>query len=159
MHATVLYRRNRLVEANGFDESLPRCEDYDLYLRLAQKFQIAGHPVTVAEYRWHDRNMSRDHHKMLRTILAVFDRHESRVGTDAAALAAIRQGRAIMKEYYVSAMLEDVRHKWRSPRALPTVLNTLFRSILWSPRVFNRLILHGFRLIVSKAPGYLVKGW
>lgn len=54
MHATVLYRRNRLVEANGFDESLPRCEDYDLYLRLAQKFQIAGHPVTVAEYRWHD---------------------------------------------------------------------------------------------------------
>ena len=40
MHATVLYRRDCLMEVGGFNEALRRCEDYDLYLRIAQKYLI-----------------------------------------------------------------------------------------------------------------------
>ncbi|MGA3223604.1 MAG: glycosyltransferase, partial [Acidobacteriaceae bacterium] len=71
MHATVLYRRDILLAEGGFDEVLRRCEDYDVYLRLARKYSVASHPDIVAEYRWHGRNMSRDTAGMLRAVLAV----------------------------------------------------------------------------------------
>src|SRR5438270_3013933 len=40
MHATALYRREVLLALGGFDEGLPRCEDYDLYLRIALSYRI-----------------------------------------------------------------------------------------------------------------------
>src|SRR5258707_9317884 len=52
MHATALYRREVLLTLGGFDEDLRRCEDYDLYLRLARSHRIASHPEIIAEYRW-----------------------------------------------------------------------------------------------------------
>ena len=42
MHATVLYRRDRLVEVNGFDQRVRRCEDYDMYIRLAHQYPVAS---------------------------------------------------------------------------------------------------------------------
>ena len=71
MHATVLYRRDCLTEVGGFDETLRRCEDYDLYLRIAQRYPISSHGAIVAEYRKHDHNMSADAASMLQTMLAV----------------------------------------------------------------------------------------
>src|ERR1035437_8563776 len=35
MSATVLYRRKCLVEEGGFDETEQKCEDYELYIRMA----------------------------------------------------------------------------------------------------------------------------
>jgi glycosyltransferase involved in cell wall biosynthesis len=37
MHATVMYRRQTLEGTGGFETTLPACEDYDLYLRIARK--------------------------------------------------------------------------------------------------------------------------
>src|ERR1700723_279677 len=71
MHATVLYRRDILLAEGGFDEGLRRCEDYDVYLRLARKYPVASHPEIVAEHRWHGRNISRDTARMLRAVLFV----------------------------------------------------------------------------------------
>ena len=39
MHGTVMYRRDILLALGGFDEGLSRCEDYDVYLRLAQSIR------------------------------------------------------------------------------------------------------------------------
>jgi SAM-dependent methyltransferase len=75
MHATVLYRREVLVALGGFDEGLRRCEDYDLYLRIARSYPIASHPEIIAEYRWHGHNMSSNAKEMLRAALAVHGRH------------------------------------------------------------------------------------
>jgi glycosyltransferase involved in cell wall biosynthesis len=69
MHATVMYWRERLEEIGGFDMGLRRCEDYDVYLRMAQAYSIASHPGIVAEYRIHGRNMSTDQGDMLRWVL------------------------------------------------------------------------------------------
>jgi glycosyltransferase involved in cell wall biosynthesis len=60
MHATVLYDRERIVACGGFNETLRRCEDYDLYLRLSLKHPVACHPTLTAYYRWHGGNMSAD---------------------------------------------------------------------------------------------------
>jgi glycosyltransferase involved in cell wall biosynthesis len=104
MHATVLYRRDILLAEGGFDEVLRRCEDYDVYLRLARKYSVASHPDIVAEYRWHGRNMSRDTAGMLRAVLAVHDRHRKQTG---ARKQAWRAGRRDWKSWYKNGQRES----------------------------------------------------
>jgi SAM-dependent methyltransferase len=105
MHATVLYRRDVLLAVGGFDEVLRRCEDYDVYLRLARTYSIASHPKIVAEYRWHGGNMSRDTTSMLRAALEVHDRHREQTG---ARERAWRTGRSAWKSWYTSGQ----QKKW-----------------------------------------------
>src|SRR5260221_8478869 len=40
MHATV-YNRRHLCDVGGFDASLPRCEDYDVYFRMTARYRLA----------------------------------------------------------------------------------------------------------------------
>jgi glycosyltransferase involved in cell wall biosynthesis len=60
--SSALIRRSLLLEVGGFDESLPACEDYDLWLRLC-----ARHPVLlvdeplVVKYGGHADQLSRKH--------------------------------------------------------------------------------------------------
>ena len=105
MNAAVLYRRDILLAVGGFDEALRLCEDYDIYLRLARKYPVASHPEIVAEYRWHGRNVSRNTANMLRTVLAVHDRHREQTG---AREQAFRTGRRAWKSWYRI----DQRESW-----------------------------------------------
>jgi glycosyltransferase involved in cell wall biosynthesis/SAM-dependent methyltransferase len=73
MHATVVYRRDNLVEIGGFDEKLRACEDYELFLRITKSSSISSHDKLVAEYRKHGRNMSLNSPMMLSTALKVLD--------------------------------------------------------------------------------------
>ena len=65
----VLFRRDCLLALQGFDEALRRCEDHDLYLRVAQRYPIACHQTIIAEYRKHDQAMSNDYVEMLKVGL------------------------------------------------------------------------------------------
>jgi hypothetical protein len=103
MHGTVMYRRQALLEAGGFDETLRRCEDYDLYLRMARRFPIAGYADRVAEYRLHGANMSADHAAMLRSALAVHARYQP-AADDARAQAAWHAGRRGWRRNYAGEM-------------------------------------------------------
>jgi SAM-dependent methyltransferase len=102
MHATALYRREVLLSLGGFDEELRRCEDYDLYLRLARSHRIASHPEIIAEYRWHGGNVSKDRGEMLRAVLAVLDRHR---GKTRAHRKAWRTGQRNWKDWYETGQL------------------------------------------------------
>jgi glycosyltransferase involved in cell wall biosynthesis len=66
MHATVLYDRRKLLDVDGFDTSLRRCEDYDMYLRMARHYSVGTHAEVVALYRKHDTNMSKNLREQLR---------------------------------------------------------------------------------------------
>ncbi len=103
MHGTVMYRRDALLEAGGFDETLRRCEDYDVFLRMTRRFPIAGYADRVAEYRRHGANMSGDHTAMLRSALAVHDRHRP-ASDDARGQAAWRAGRRGWRRNYAEEM-------------------------------------------------------
>ena len=102
MHATVLYSRDALLQAGGFDAGLRRCEDYDVYLRLARDGRIASHPGLVAEYRWHGSNMSHDHGAMLHTVLAVHRRHRAAAAAHPDTRLAWREGRRNWISYYAA---------------------------------------------------------
>src|SRR5207237_6758351 len=100
MHATVMYRREPIVAEGGFDETLRACEDYDLYLRLAQKFPAHQHDALIAEYVRHEENMSNDVALMLPTVLAVLRRQWPRAKADAALIRAYHDGMGAWKDSY-----------------------------------------------------------
>jgi O-antigen biosynthesis protein len=50
--STVLARRAGLEAAGGFDESLPRVQDWDLWLRLGERGGIAIVPEVLVDRRW-----------------------------------------------------------------------------------------------------------
>jgi glycosyltransferase involved in cell wall biosynthesis len=70
-------RRQVVVDAGGFDESLPRCEDYDLWLRiLYQGGQMAYQNRVLGRYRFRPGSMSQDTMKVLGALLAIYKKSE-----------------------------------------------------------------------------------
>lgn len=100
MHGTVLYDRAILAWAGGFDTGLAKCEDYDVYLRLAQDHTIGHHCGTVAEYRIHGANMSGNSRSMLQWVETVRARHARVARGNPAHARAWAQGGRIWREYY-----------------------------------------------------------
>lgn len=101
MHATVTYRRQLLLDEGGFDVELPRCEDYDAYLRLSARFPVSSHQGLAAYYRRHDQSMSRHLPTMRRWALAVQGRHEQRA-REAGLSADWEAGRVALHNQYAS---------------------------------------------------------
>lgn len=151
MHATVLYRRDCLMEVGGFNEALRRCEDYDLYLRIAQKYLISSHEAIVAEYRLHSENMSADAVAMLRAALSVLDHHKSRIIVGAPERAALREGRASVRNYYASRMLDPLSAQARASRGIGAAVKGLIQATWWSPRTVVRRLWTRVRKVLPPA--------
>lgn len=117
MHATVIYDRQKLCDIGGFDVSLPRCEDYDVYFRMAARHRIRSHPEVVALYRWHGQNMSADPSVMLKWVLRINDRQRPRtLGTPLLEEDRLL-GRRIWVRYYGDEIAVDLRRNWHSKDA------------------------------------------
>jgi glycosyltransferase involved in cell wall biosynthesis len=137
MQATALFRRDVLMEVGGYDEQLERAEDYDLYLRIAQKHDVVAYPAIVAEYRWHGGNTSGNPAKMLRATLDVLAKHERRINRGAAEQLALQEGRAIWKDHYAWLMIEASRRSLPSPKSLLL----LGYAMTVSPRTVGRNVM------------------
>lgn len=70
-----LVRRSALVEINGWDESLPSCQDWDLWLRLSKVGSFDIVPACLAEiYQDGKERISKDAHALAEGHRIVFDR-------------------------------------------------------------------------------------
>lgn len=82
MHAAVMYRRE-VFDTFLFDETLPACEDYDFYLRIAKRYPVFSHNEKLAAYRIHPDNLSKNIGMMLKQVKAVLrknaDLHDKKV--------------------------------------------------------------------------------
>lgn len=117
MHATVIYDRQKLCDIGAFDASLPRCEDYDVYFRMAAKYPVRSHSEVVALYRWHGQNMSADPSVMLKWVLRINDRQRSRtIGTPMLEDERLL-GRRVWVRYYKDEIVGDLRRGWYSKEA------------------------------------------
>ena len=76
MIATVLFQR-WVFDSFLYDTSLPVCEDYDLYLKIARLYPIMQHPALIAVYRKHSSNMSANANLMLTTTLSILSKQKS----------------------------------------------------------------------------------
>lgn len=53
-----LFRKSSLEGVGGFDENI-RYEDYDLLLRMSQKYEFRADPIVLTKYRVHSRNFEK----------------------------------------------------------------------------------------------------
>lgn len=133
MHATVMYDTAALRDAGGFDASLPRCEDYDLYFRIARTQPIASHRTVVAHYRWHGDNMSADHATMLDWVLRINDRQKPHTQSNPKLEAARIEGRRIWRRYYATRHAEDLRSRWQQQRKVLPTMRQAITTMTFAP--------------------------
>lgn len=158
MCATVLFRRDCLLAVNGFDETFKTCEDYDLYLRIAQRYRIANHSETVAEYRRHGQNVSNDLRKIYLSDRAVLDRHEGRIGSDTTALAVLKERRATMRDEYARWMFGKAGADWQARLGIRKVIWNLTQAAQLSPVLTMRMLLRGLsRRTMKMLPRAIVR--
>jgi SAM-dependent methyltransferase len=133
MHGTVLYRRAVLADIGGFDTTLRACEDYDVYLRLAQDRDMGSSPEVLAEYRQHDDNMSSDLVRMHRAARLALHRQRDFAATNTSWEAARQRGLRSWFHYYGSRQLDQLSDAFRSRRQPGNALTKTMHFMLPHP--------------------------
>lgn len=73
--STSLVRKDVLTEIGGFDESLPACEDYDLWLRLCARYPVAHiDQALVTRYGGHEDQLSQRYWGMDRFRISALEK-------------------------------------------------------------------------------------
>jgi glycosyltransferase involved in cell wall biosynthesis len=118
MHGAVLYRREALVSIGGFRAELPSCEDYDVYLRLLRRWNVALHDDMVAEYRRHEHNMTRSPRRMLNGFVPALRAQRPHVQGDERLAAAYEAGMAWGRSFYAEQVLTHLSTALRTRTSL-----------------------------------------
>jgi len=77
-HPTVLIRRDVLEQAKGFRKAYRHAEDYDLWLRILEQFDIANIDEVLLLYRRHESSVSYKH-SLQQALSAFCARHMARL--------------------------------------------------------------------------------
>ena len=136
--SNVVVRSNILAEVGGFDPTLRRTEDWDLWIRIARKGTPACVRQPLVAYRFHSGNVVREPREMVDEARQIAERYGYPVDLTAmqrrAAWAALRSGRRLLAVRYYAAAIAggDMRSFLRAAFALvhPSVgSEALFRRI------------------------------
>ncbi|WP_459190889.1 glycosyltransferase family 2 protein [Halosimplex sp. J119] len=76
--STVLVKRSCLNAVGGFDETLPSREEWDLYIRLLEKFDCEFIPYPLMVKESHDNTISRNIDLIERDWMTLFEKHKSK---------------------------------------------------------------------------------
>ncbi len=103
--SAVVMRRDLLEEVGGFDESLPACEDYDIWLRVCSRYSVAyvDEPL-LKKYGGHDDQLSRQHWGMdrfrIRALVGLLESGvlDDQLGRTAETLQTLRKKCSILME-------------------------------------------------------------
>ncbi|HET8823549.1 MAG TPA: glycosyltransferase family A protein [Terriglobales bacterium] len=73
--SSVVVSRETILAAGGFDEALYRCEDFDMWLRLAfSGGRMAYHPDAEVYHRMHEVSLSADSLAMIKDRVRVYNK-------------------------------------------------------------------------------------
>lgn len=72
---TAVIKKDTLVEIGGFDESLPRFQDWELFIRLCQHTKIVGIEESLIESLDLDDSISRNHLARAAALNIIFRKH------------------------------------------------------------------------------------
>ena len=83
-HPTVMARKAALIDVGLYRSIMKDAEDYDLWLRVSEKYQISNMPDVLLDYREHDGQISRDDNvsQKLSHVLALISARRRRAGVD-----------------------------------------------------------------------------
>jgi glycosyltransferase involved in cell wall biosynthesis len=147
MHGTVMYRADILRQIGAFDETLPCCEDYDVFLRVAQKYRISAYGAIAAEYRQHQGNMTRNAPLMLRVARLVLARNSVIAQRSPGRRAAYLDGHRFWCDYYGELILEAAIEESKGAARLGRLASLVTSGILYDKRFMRRLAGRCFRVV------------
>ncbi|WP_313269226.1 glycosyltransferase [Sphingobacterium sp.] len=79
VHSSVMIRTSIFREFGGYQE--PFAEDYDLFLRIAQKYAVGNSSEFFVAYRWHGSNISRtEGEKIVKQLLPIKGKLLKKIG-------------------------------------------------------------------------------
>lgn len=73
--SAVVVRKDTLLRAGLFDESLPSAQDYELWMRLAKIAKIDFIKDVLGEYLLRDDNITSHHQRRLACLIRIADKH------------------------------------------------------------------------------------
>jgi len=139
MHATVVYRRERLSALGGFDERFVAVKIMNCLCGSRKAEPIISHKRLVAEYRKHGLNMSNNRQVMLAAALRALDVQLASCSTvTAEARRAIAAGRIFWTDYYAAELPKDGFRGFRGLRRLAKLMPSVGRLMpegFWTPSV------------------------
>jgi len=134
--SSVLARRECLLEVGGFDEGLPLAQDWDLWLRVAGRWEMGVVQEELTLYRRHGGQRSDDRAEMRRWEGEVVRRALARdelgkwshgVGRRRLAWAHARLGRLLLRRREIQAARAELRESMELFPFNPVVWSTLAR--------------------------------
>jgi glycosyltransferase involved in cell wall biosynthesis len=121
--AAAMISREAMLTLDGMDEEMAPSEDFDLYMRLAQRYPVVRHADTVAEYRIHGSNVSNDRSKMVRMTNRVFDKVERTMTLSRGERRRVRLGRA-----RAAVIFTDRKSVWQKLQMMRFRIRSLLQS-------------------------------
>ena len=136
MPGTVMFRREAVERAGGFNPNVNAAADYELYLHIARHHPVFDHGQVVAHYRKHAANMSGNAARMLKETLEVVWSQRPFLEGDEASLVAYREGCRLWQDFYGTQLADeirtDVRHgDWMSATSKAAALAEYHPRGLW----------------------------
>jgi glycosyltransferase involved in cell wall biosynthesis len=132
--AMAAFRRTVFDQVGAFNPRFNPSADYDLYLRIARRFEIVSHDTLVADYRQHGRNMSRNPVLMLDTTLAVLRQHRDEARRSTETWTAWRDGMRHWREFYGEHLVERFRAALRTRGESREALRCAYHLLRLYPR-------------------------
>jgi glycosyltransferase involved in cell wall biosynthesis len=121
--AAAMISREAMLALGGMDEEMAPSEDFDLYMRLAQRYPVVRHADTVAEYRIHGSNVSNDRSKMIRMTNRVLDKAEHTMTLSRGERRRVRLGRA-----RAAVIFTDRKSIWQKLQMMRFRMRSLLQS-------------------------------
>lgn len=98
--SNVVCRTSLVRKAGGFDETLPVCEDYHLWLRLALRCEVAHVSQVTATRYWHEQALSRENRVRNAVVRAAMLERFYRMEGGRLAISRWRAGRRLGKVFF-----------------------------------------------------------
>jgi len=115
---TIIIRRSCFEVVGYFDEELPSCEDWDMWIRLAKEYKFEYVPEILAVYHIHGDQMTFDQSGLILGVEGVLKKHHEDFSRNRKTLA--EQYRYLGALYYLTGdKAEGTRFMFRSMKLNP----------------------------------------
>ena len=147
--ATAMFRMEVVHRLGGIRCRFEANADYDLFLRVAQRYVLYCHHGTVCEYRRHGGQRTKDAALMLRSVMAVLRSHRQYVRSNPQYAIPYRQAYRRFRETYGDALLWQTVAAVKAGHLYPAArgLMTLLR---WYPAGLSSLVAARVRATLKK---------